>query len=101
MSAAQFLMTNTQDSWEVLCIVLHTQLMWETLRLHVWLLDTCSEEQPEISRPLWACTGCSVQADRLETQSQGLWLPTEGHSLHPPQAGDESSGRFSSLEAGD
>lgn len=79
-------MTNIQDSWEVLCIV-HMQLMWETLRLHVWLLDTCSKEQSQISRPLWGCTGCSVQAGRLETQSQGLAAHRRAQLASPTKLG--------------
>lgn len=87
MSKAQFLMTSIQDSWEVLGIVLQTQLMWETFRLHAWLLDARSEERSHISRPLWGCTGRQGRQAGWRHRARDCGFPLKGTACVPHKMG--------------
>lgn len=91
----QFTLTQTQVSSELLCTLLYPQVMWETLRLYVWLFDSCAEEQSHTFTHTWGCKAYSVQSGRLGTRSQHVWPGSEGQLVN------WSTGRFSSLEAGD
>lgn len=76
-------------------IILHVQVIQETLRLQIWLFDGCVEEQSHTFIPTWGCIAYSVQ-----TKSQHVWVSSEGQKFHPLQLADESIREFSTLEAG-